>query len=190
MARFEGRKILVAGGGDSALDWVLSLQPKAASMALIHHRDGFRAAPDSVSKMRALLEAGKIELHIAKLKALKGEDGALSAVVAQSAERGEYEIPCDTLLAFYGLTMKLGPVGGFGYAVEENLIRVDTEKFQTSIPGIFAIGDIITYPGKLKLILAGFAEAAAAAHAIYPRVHPGEALHFEYSTSRGVPGRK
>ncbi len=183
MARFEGKRILVAGGGDSALDWVLSLQPKAASMALIHHRDGFRAAPDSVNRMRALVESGGIDLHIAKLKGLKGEGGKLEAVIATSKEIGEYEIPCDALLAFYGLTMKLGPVGGFGYEVRENLIPVDTEKFQTSIPGIFAIGDINSYPGKLKLILSGFHEAALMAQEAFRICFPQKKLRFQYTTS-------
>jgi len=173
MARFAGKRILIAGGGDSALDWVLNLQPLAASTALIH----------SVAKMRALVEAGKVELHIAKLKGLKGTDGQLSAVIAQSAERGDYEIPCDALLPFYGLTMKLGPVGGFGYEVRENLIAVDTEKFQTSIPGIFAIGDINTYPGKLKLILCGFHEAALMAQEAFRICFPQKKLRFQYTTS-------
>ena len=183
MARFKGKNILVAGGGDSALDWVLSLQPKSASMALIHHRDGFRAAPDSVNRMRALADSGQIGLHVAKLKGLKGEGGKLEAVIAQSRTDGEYEIPCDTLLAFYGLTMKLGPVGGFGYEVVENLIPVDTEKFQTTIPGIFAIGDINTYPGKLKLILSGFHEAALMAQEAFRICFPQKKLRFQYTTS-------
>jgi thioredoxin reductase (NADPH) len=183
MDRFKGRNVLVAGGGDSALDWVLNLQPRARSMALIHHRDGFRAAPDSVNRMRALVEAGKMDLHIAKLKALKGADGRLEAVVAHSSELGDYEIPCDTLLPFYGLTMKLGPVGEFGYEVKDNLIVVDTEKFQTSIPGIFAIGDINWYPGKLKLILCGFHEAALMAQEAFRICFPQKKLRFQYTTS-------
>lgn len=183
MARFEGRKVLVAGGGDSALDWVLSLQPRAASMALIHHRDGFRAAPDSINKMRALVEAGDIDLHIAKMKGLKGSDGRLEAVIAQSSDKGEYEIPSDVLLPFYGLTMKLGPVGEFGYEIKDNLIVVDTEKFETSIPGIFAIGDINWYPGKLKLILCGFHEAALMAQQAFRICFPDKKLRFQYTTS-------
>jgi thioredoxin reductase (NADPH) len=183
MARFEGKRILVAGGGDSALDWVLNLAPKAASMALIHHRDGFRAAPDSVNRMRALVESGEMTLHIAKLKGLKGANGKLEVVIAHSKDLGDYEIPCDALLAFYGLTMKLGPVGGFGYDIVENLIPVDTEKFQTSIPGIFAIGDINTYPGKLKLILSGFHESALMAQEAFRICYPQKRLRFQYTTS-------
>jgi len=183
MARFEGRNILVAGGGDSALDWLLNLQPKAGSAALIHHRDGFRAAPDSVNKMRALVDSGGVDLHIAKLKGIVGENGRMTAVVATSKDKGDFEIPCDTLLAFYGLTMKLGPVGDFGYEVRENLIPVDTEKFQTSIPGIFAIGDINWYPGKLKLILSGFHEAALMAQEAFRICFPDKKLRFQYTTS-------
>ncbi len=190
MARFEGKRILVAGGGDSALDWVLSLQPKAASMALIHHRDGFRAVPDSVSRMRALVESGEIDLHIAKLKGLKGADGKLEAVSVHSNQLGDYEIPCEALLAFYGLTMKLGPVGGFGYEIRENLIPVDTETFQTSIPGIFAIGDINSYPGKLKLILCGFHEAALMAQEAFRICFPQKKLRFQYTTSSSSLQRK
>jgi len=183
MERFRGRHLLIAGGGDSALDWVLNLQPIAASTKLVHHRDGFRAAPDSVNKMRALVDAGDIELHIAKLKGIRGGDGSIEAVVANSKELGEYEIPCDTLLAFYGLTMKLGPVGEFGYEVKDNLIPVDTEKFETSIPGIFAIGDINDYPGKLKLILCGFHEAALMAQQAFRICFPDKKLRFQYTTS-------
>jgi thioredoxin reductase (NADPH) len=183
MARFAGKRVLVAGGGDSALDWVLSLAPIAASMGLIHHRDGFRAAPDSVGKMRALAGSGAIDLHIAKLKALKGAGGRLEAVTAHSGDLGDYDIPCDALLAFYGLTMKLGPVGGFGYEVRDNLIPVDTEKFQTTTPGIFAVGDINTYPGKLKLILSGFHETALMAQEAFRICYPQKKLRFQYTTS-------
>ncbi|HUF86779.1 MAG TPA: NAD(P)/FAD-dependent oxidoreductase [Thermohalobaculum sp.] len=190
MDRFKGRDVLVAGGGDSALDWVLNLAPKARSMALVHHRDGFRAAPDSVNRMRALVEAGGMDLHIAKMKALKGAGSKLDAVVVHSSEHGDYEVPCDVLLPFYGLTMKLGPVGEFGYEVRDNLIVVDTEKFETSIPGIFAIGDINHYPGKLKLILCGFHEAALMAQQAFHICFPDKKLRFQYTTSSSSLQRK
>jgi thioredoxin reductase (NADPH) len=183
MEKFRGKNILIAGGGDSALDWTLNLQPLAASTGLIHHRDGFRAAPDSVNKMEKLVAEGKVAKHIAKLKALKGSNGQLEAVIAGSKETGDFEIPCDTLLAFYGLTMKLGPVGGFGYEVKDGLIPVDTEKFETSTPGIFAIGDINWYPGKLKLILSGFHEAALMAQQAFRICFPDRRLRFQYTTS-------
>lgn len=183
MERFRGRDIVIAGGGDSALDWVLNLQPIAKSTTLIHRRDDFRAAPHSVAKMRALVAEGKVRLEIAELKGLVGANGELSAVACHTKERGGYEIACNELLAFYGLTMKLGPIASFGLNLNENVIPVDTEKFQTSEPGIFAIGDINTYPGKLKLILSGFHEGALMAQAAFKVARPGERLVFLYTTS-------
>jgi thioredoxin reductase (NADPH) len=183
MERFRGRDLVIAGGGDSALDWVLNLQPLAKSVTLIHRRDDFRAAPHSVAQMRALVAAGKVRLEIGDIKALAGEDGQLRAVQCQSKEKGIYEIACTDLLAFYGLTMKLGPIAEFGLNLHENLIPVDTEKFETSEPGIFAIGDINTYPGKLKLILCGFHEGALMSQAAFKIARPGERLVFLYTTS-------
>ncbi|WP_395647916.1 NAD(P)/FAD-dependent oxidoreductase [Terricaulis sp.] len=183
MDRFKDRDIVIAGGGDSALDWVLNLQPLAKSTTLIHRRDDFRAAPHSVAKMRALVAEGKVRLEISDLKGLAGADGALSAVVCETKDKGRYEIPCNELLAFYGLTMKLGPIANFGLNLNENLIPVDTQKFETSEPGIFAIGDINTYPGKLKLILCGFHEAALMAQGAFKIARPGERLVFLYTTS-------
>lgn len=183
MERFRGRDIVIAGGGDSALDWVLNLQPLAKSTTLIHRRDEFRAAPHSVAKMRALVAEGKVRLEIADLKGLKGEGGALSAVSCHTKDKGAYDIPCNELLAFYGLTMKLGPIADFGLNLNENLIQVDTEKFETAEKGIFAIGDINTYPGKLKLILCGFHEGALMAQAAFKIARPGERLVFLYTTS-------
>ena len=183
MERFRGRDIVIAGGGDSALDWVLNLQPLAKSVTLVHRRDDFRAAPHSVAKMRALVAEGKMKLEIADLKELRGEGGQLSAVVCERKDKSRYDIPCDTLLAFYGLTMKLGPIADFGLNLNENLIPVDTEKFESSEPGIFAIGDINTYPGKLKLILCGFHEAALMSQAAFKLARPGERLVFLYTTS-------
>lgn len=183
METFRGKHLLIAGGGDSALDWTLNLQPVAASVTLVHRRPDFRAAPDSVEKMRALAEAGKITFHVAQIAGLEGEGGKLSGVKLKSAEAGEFTAPCDTLLPFYGLTMKLGPIAGFGLNLNENLITVDTEKFETSVPQIFAIGDINTYPGKLKLILSGFHEAALMAQQAFHYVHPDKKLRFQYTTS-------
>jgi len=183
MEKFRGRDVVIAGGGDSALDWVLNLQPLAKSMTLVHRRDDFRAAPHSVAQMRKLVAEGKMKLEISDLKELKGERGQLSAVVCERKDKGRYDIPCDTLLAFYGLTMKLGPIAGFGLNLNENLIPVDTEKFETSEPGIFAIGDINSYPGKLKLILCGFHEAALMSQAAFKIARPGERLVFLYTTS-------
>jgi thioredoxin reductase (NADPH) len=190
MDHFRGRNLLICGGGDSALDWTLNLQPIANSLTLNHRRDDFRAAPRSVAHMRALAADGKIRLDISDLKELKGSDGKLEAVIVESKEAGRYELECDTLLAFYGLTMKLGPIASFGLNLHENVIPVDTEKFQTSEPGIFAIGDINTYPGKLKLILSGFHEAALMSQAAFRIARPGERLVFLYTTSSSDLQRK
>ncbi len=189
MEQFRGRNILIAGGGDSALDWTIALQPLAASLALVHRRDDFRAAPDSVNRMRGLVDDGAMVLHIAQLKALKGADGMLEAVGVIGPD-GEFDIPCDTLLAFFGLTMKLGPVADFGINLDRNLISVDTEKFETNVPGVFAIGDINTYPGKLKLILSGFHEAALMSQQAFRYVYPDRKLRFQYTTSSSDLQRK
>jgi thioredoxin reductase (NADPH) len=180
---FRGKNILIAGGGDSALDWALNLQPLAKSIALVHRRDEFRAAPASVAKMRELVAQDALKLHIADIKGLKGEGGALKSVTVESKQSGRYDIACDTLLAFYGLTMKLGPIAGFGLNLYENLVPVDTEKFESSEKGIFAVGDINYYPGKLKLILSGFHEAALMAQGAFRIARPGAKLLFQYTTS-------
>ncbi len=181
--QFAGKKLLIAGGGDSALDWTIELQPLVKSLALVHRRDEFRAAPDSVNKMRALVAGGKMQLHIAQISELHGADGNLQAVTLKPQTGEDYQVECDSLLAFYGLTMKLGPIAEFGLNLDKNLVPVDTEKFETSTPGIFAIGDINSYPGKQKLILSGFHEAALMAHAAYPYVYPGKTARFQYTTS-------
>jgi len=182
MEDFRDRDILIVGGGDSALDWVINLQPIARSMTLLHRRDDFRAAPDSVNKMRELVAAGKMNLHIGQVTNLHGSDGVLSGATVKGKE-GEFDVACNTMLPFFGLTMKLGPVAEWGLNLEENLVPVDTEKFATSAPGIFAIGDINTYPGKLKLILSGFHEAALMSQEAFRIINPGERLLFQYTTS-------
>lgn len=183
MDRFRGKRIVIAGGGDSALDWCLNLQPVAEHVTLVHHRDGFRAAPASVDAMHALVDAGKMDFKIAQLAALEGEGDQLTRVKLKSKTDGESEVQADALLPFFGLTMKLGPIAEFGLDLHENLIPVDTEKFETSVPTIFAIGDINTYPGKLKLILSGFHEAALMSQAAFRYCRPGERLRFQYTTS-------
>jgi thioredoxin reductase (NADPH) len=183
MESFRGKHLVIAGGGDSALDWTLNLQPVAASVTLVHRRPDFRAAPDSVAKMHALADAGKVKFLVAQIAGLEGADGQLSGVKLKSPEAGEWVEPCDTLLPFYGLTMKLGPIADFGLNLHENHIAVDTEKFESSVPQIFAIGDINSYPGKLKLILSGFHEAALMAHQAFHYVYPDKKLRFQYTTS-------
>ncbi len=186
---FRGKRVVIAGGGDSAVDWTLSLADVAARVMVVHRRDKFRAAPESVRQMKALVDAGKVELVVPyQLEALEGANGQLSSVVVKTLDGATKSLEADSLLAFFGLAMNLGPIAQWGLNLENNQINVDPATFATSAPGIFAIGDIAHYKGKLKLILTGFAEAAAAAHGIYPLLHPGEVLHFEYSTTKGVPG--
>lgn len=180
---FRGQKVVIAGGGDSALDWTLNLEPVALHVTLIHRRDKFRAAPDSVSKMQALAKEGRIDFRMGQILELQGDDGVLNAIAGRDADGDAFSIEADRLLPFFGLTMKLGPLAGWGLNLYENLIPVDTEKFETSEPGIFSIGDINTYPGKLKLILSGFHEAALMAQAAFRIVHPDEKMVFQYTTS-------
>lgn len=182
MEEFRGHDVLIVGGGDSALDWTLNLQPVAGSTTLVHRRPEFRAADDSVKKMRALEEQGALTFCQGQISALNGKDGQLQSAIVKSAD-GEQEIACTRLLPFFGLTMKLGPIADWGLNLHENLIMVDTERFETSVPGIFAIGDINWYPGKLKLILSGFHEAALMTQAAKKLVSPDERLVFQYTTS-------
>jgi len=180
---FRGKNLVVAGGGDSALDWSLNLQPIANHITLVHRRDEFRASPDSVSKMRALVAEGKMDLKIANFSGLKGENGMVSAVTLVDDAKNTAEVACDSILAFYGLTMKLGPVANFGLNLHENLIPVNTADFETSEPTIFAVGDINYYPGKMKLILSGFHEAALMAKKAFTYIHPDRRYRFQYTTS-------
>ncbi len=183
MEQFRDKNIIIAGGGDSALDWCLNLEPIAKSLTLVHRRDNFRAAPDSVTQMRKRVESGLMELRIGQIKELIGDNGQLHAVKMLDANKELKTIECDCLLPFFGLTMKLGPIANFGLSLHENLIPVDTEKFETSESGIFAIGDINWYPGKLKLILSGFHEAALASRQAFKYCRPDAKLKFEYTTS-------
>ncbi|MEQ1930614.1 MAG: NAD(P)/FAD-dependent oxidoreductase [Parvularculaceae bacterium] len=180
---FRGKTIVIAGGGDSALDWTINLAPIAERLTLIHRRDEFRGAPESVDKMRALVSARKVDLVIADILGLKGEGGVISAVSVKPKDGEARDIPCEALLPFYGLTMKLGPIAKFGLRLEEERIAVDTEKFETSTPGVFCIGDMAFYPGKLKLILSGFHESALMSHGAFHYVFPDKKLKFQHTTS-------
>ena len=185
----RGKKAVIAGGGDSAVDWALGLHGVCDTIAVVHRRDRFRAAPESVRRLRALADAGEVELVVPyQLHALEGENGALSAVVVADLDGARRRLEADLLLPFYGLRMELGPIAGWGLNLEKNLVAVDPATSRTSAPGVHAVGDIAAYPGKLKLILSGFSETAMAAHDIHDLVHPGKPLRFEYSTTRGVPG--
>ncbi len=186
---FRSKRVVIAGGGDSAVDWAVSLAGLAESIAVVHRRPKFRAAPDSVEKMKRLTDEGAIDMVVPyQLAGLEGTGGRLEAVVVADLDGNPRHLPADALLSFFGLAQDLGPIAQWGFSLADNRIAVDPATCGTGRPGIFAIGDIAVYPGKLKLILTGFSEAAMAAHAAYPLVHPDEALHFEYSTTKGVPG--
>jgi thioredoxin reductase (NADPH) len=189
---FKDKMLVIAGGGDSAVDWANSLAELAKKIYVVHRRDKFRAAPDSVRKMQELAAQGKVELVIPyQLEAIQ-EDASrrMTGVMVKTLEGEERILPADALLAFFGLSMNLGPISDWGLNLSKNHIAVDPATMATSASGIYAIGDIATYTGKLKLILCGFSEAAIACHNAYNQVFPGKALHFEYSTTRGVPGEK
>jgi thioredoxin reductase (NADPH) len=183
MDNFRGRDVLIVGGGDSALDWTLNLQPVAKSITLLHRRAEFRAAPASVQKMLTLVESGDVNFKLGQVTELHGTDGMLSSVTVKGADGATFEQPTEIMMPFFGLTMKLGPVADWGLELDENLIPVDTAKFETSEKRIFAVGDINTYPGKLKLILSGFHEAALMAQQAHKYVYPDKKLIFQYTTS-------
>jgi thioredoxin reductase (NADPH) len=184
----RGKRIVIAGGGDSAVDWALSLQGIAEKIHLVHRRSKFRAAPETAARLEQAAAQGDIDLVVPyQLSGLRGQNGRLESVVVTTLEGEPRELPADLLLPFFGLSMDLGPIAEWGLALERHHLQVTPATCETSWPGVFAIGDVATYPGKLKLILQGFSEAAMAAHAMHPIVHPETALHFEYSTSKGVP---
>jgi len=183
---FAGKKIVIAGGGDSAIDWAISLS-SIAQVSLVHRRAKFRAAPASIQKIHELAEIGKIELVTNfQLAELNGEEGTLKEIIVADLDGNKKYLKADILLPFFGLSQNLGPILEFGLDVKGHYIKSDYPHFETNIPGVYAVGDIATYPGKLKLILTGFAEVAAALHHAYARVFDGKALHFEYSTMKGV----
>jgi thioredoxin reductase (NADPH) len=185
---FRGKRVAIAGGGDTAVDWALSLAEIADRVSVIHRRNKFRAAPESEARLRALAKEGKIDLVVPyQLQDLEGANGQLSSVVVATLDGDSKRVAADALLPFFGLSMSLGPIADWELALQHNQITIDPSTTATSKPGIFAIGDVVTYPGKLKLILTGFAEAAIAARSSYALVHPETPLHFEYSTMSGVP---
>ncbi len=184
----RGKRVVIAGGGDSAVDWALALKD-IARVSVVHRRPKFRAAPESAAQLDAAARSGAIEMVVPyQLHGLAGSGGVLSAVEVATLDGDVRSLPADVLLPFFGLSMDLGPIAAWGLRSQMHHVTTDPATCQTSLPGVFAIGDVATYPGKLKLILQGFSEAAVAAHAIFPIVRPDQALHFEYSTSKGVPG--
>ncbi|MBV9620974.1 MAG: NAD(P)/FAD-dependent oxidoreductase [Gammaproteobacteria bacterium] len=185
-AELAGKRLVIFGGGDSALDWTLELLSRAASLDLVHRRPEFRAAPASVARMREAVAAGRMRCFEALPHALVSESGVLRGVRVRAASGAIESLPADQLLVFFGLHPKLGPIADWGVALEKRALRVDTEKFQTSIPGVFAVGDINTYPGKKKLILSGFHEAALASFAIQHHLYPQKKQFLQYTTTSPV----
>ena len=184
---FNNKKVAILGGGDSALDWALDLSEKTAELTLIHRRNEYRAVPDSVMRAKKLSEQGKINIiENAKMHAINGKDSHLISIIVGNNESEEFTIKIDHLLVFYGLAPKLGPIAEWGLDINRKTINVDTEKFQTSTEGIYAIGDINYYPGKKKLILSGFHEAALAAFAIKQRIEPDKKVHLQYTTTSSI----
>ncbi|AQV94967.1 ferredoxin--NADP(+) reductase [Cupriavidus necator] len=182
-SRFHGRNLVIVGGGDSALDWTLDLVGKAESVVMIHRRDGFRAAPASVAKMKELCEQMEMQFLVGQIGGYEEKDGVLTEIKVTGADGVTRRLPVDDLLVFFGLSPKLGPIAEWGLDLERKQIKVDTEKFETNIPGIFAVGDINTYPGKKKLILSGFHEAALAAFGAAPYIFPEKKIHMQYTTT-------
>ena len=180
---FAGKRIVICGGGDSALDWVLYFADKAASVTLIHRRDDFKAAPQSIAKMRELCATGKMQLLIGQITGYETTDSKLTEIVLTDIEGKKKILPLDDLLIFFGLSPKLGPIAEWGLDIDRKQIAVDTEKFETSIPGIYAVGDINVYPGKKKLILSGFHEAALAAFAAAAYLNPEKPIQLQYTTT-------
>lgn len=180
---FEGKNLVICGGGDSALDWALDLVGKAESVIVLHRREEFRAAPASVTKMRDLCDAYEMQLVIGQVTGYETKDEKLNEIKVTGQDGVTRRLPLDHLLVFYGLSPKLGAIVDWGLEIERRQIVVDTEKFETNIPGVFAVGDINTYPGKKKLILSGFHETALAAFAAAPYIFPNKKIHLQYTTT-------
>ena len=181
--QFTGKRIVICGGGDSALDWALHFVDQAASLILIHRRDEFKAAPQSVAKIRALCAAGKMQLIIGQITGLESSNNKLTEIAVTNIDGEVQDLALDALLLFYGLSPKLGPIADWGLDIDRKQITVDTACFQTSTPGIYAIGDINIYPGKKKLILSGFHEAALAAFAAAAYLAPEKQIQLQYTTT-------
>jgi thioredoxin reductase (NADPH) len=181
--RFHGKNLVICGGGDSALDWALDFVGKAESVILLHRRDGFRAAPASVARMRELCDALEMQQMVGQITGFEEVEGRLTEIRVTGPDGVTRRVPLDVLLVFYGLSPKLGPIADWGLAIDRKQVAVDTEKFETNIPGIFAVGDINTYPGKKKLILSGFHEAALAAFGAAKYVFPDKRIHLQYTTT-------
>ena len=183
---FHGKDILVAGGGDSALDWALEFCGKARSVTLVHRRAEFRAQPASVVRMKELAAAGRLTHLEGTIQSLAIEGGHMTGATIVRSDKSTAAVRCELVLACFGLHPKLGPIANWGLALEKKALRVDTEKFQTSVPGIFAVGDVNTYPGKKKLILSGFHEGALAAFGVQHHVYPEKRQFLQYTTTSPI----
>ena len=182
--QFHGKNLVICGGGDSALDWALNLVGKAESVVLLHRRDDFRAAPSSVAKMKQLCDDMEMQFLVGQATGFEtSADGRLAHLKVTASDGVTRRMPLDHLLVFFGLSPKLGPIADWGLDIERKQIKVGTEKFETNVPGIFAVGDINTYPGKKKLILSGFHEAALAAFGAAPYIFPDKKIHMQYTTT-------
>jgi thioredoxin reductase (NADPH) len=185
---YRNKRIVIAGGGDSALDWTIFLAEIASEIFMIHRRKGFRGAPDSVEKVEKLAEEGKIKLVTeAQVVGLSGSD-KLEFVEIEQLGTENYNIACDHFIPLFGLSPKLGPIGEWNLAIDRSAVEVNTFDYSTNVPGIFAIGDINTYPGKLKLILCGFHEATLMVQSAFKIIHPEKKVQFKYTTVNGVEG--
>jgi thioredoxin reductase (NADPH) len=185
--QFKDKNLVIVGGGDSALDWALNFAQegpnKAESVILLHRRDGFKAAPASVAKMKAMCDAHEMQFTVGQITSIEEKDGNLTGVKVTGGDGVTRLMPLDMLLVFFGLSPKLGPIAQWSLEIERKQVKVDTEKFSTNVPGIFAVGDINTYPGKKKLILSGFHECALAAFGSMPFIFPDKKVHLQYTTT-------
>jgi thioredoxin reductase (NADPH) len=182
----QGKNIIILGGGDSALDWTLELHGKARKITLVHRREEYRAMPDSVKRMKALVDGEILEEFQGHVRSVFASDSGFGGLEIAAHDGSEHRVEADEVFVFWGLSPNLGPISEWGLDLEKRQVRVDTEKFQTSIPGIFAVGDINTYPGKKKLILSGFHEAALAAYAVQHHIHPEQKIRLQYTTTSPI----
>ena len=184
---FKNKNLVIAGGGDSAVDWAIELAEQSKKIFFVHRRKKLRAAPNSVKKLEQLSESGKIEMIIPfQIDSIKGQDGYLSEVIVRDLNEKKVSLKADFFLPFYGLSSDLGPIKNWEMEINNNNLNINQATCETSRKGIFAVGDVCNYSGKLKLILTGFSEAAIAAQSCYKKIFPNKTLHFEYSTTKGI----
>ena len=184
--KLEGKNIVILGGGDSALDWTLELHGKAKKITLVHRRADYRALPASVNKMKALADGETLEEFQGNVRSVFEQNGEFGGLEIAAPDGEHHHVEADEVFVFWGLSPNLGPIAEWGLDLDKRNVNVDTEKFQTNIPGVFAVGDINTYPGKKKLILSGFHEAALAAFAVQQHIHPEQKVRLQYTTTSPI----